>query len=36
MVLRLGDEAPNFKATTTKGEIDFHEFIGDSWVILFR
>ncbi|EFW17797.1 hypothetical protein D8B26_004861 [Coccidioides posadasii str. Silveira] len=33
--LRLGSEAPNFKAVTTKGEIDFHEFIGDNWVILF-
>jgi peroxiredoxin (alkyl hydroperoxide reductase subunit C) len=27
--------APNFKALTTKGEIDFHDFIGDSWTILF-
>ncbi|CAG8815141.1 20414_t:CDS:2 [Gigaspora margarita] len=35
MVLRLGDEAPNFKAQTTEGEIDFHEFIGNSWVVLF-
>ncbi|CAH1757185.1 3292_t:CDS:2 [Entrophospora sp. SA101] len=35
MVLRLGNEAPNFKANTTKGDIDFHEFIGSSWVILF-
>ncbi|CAG8567570.1 30042_t:CDS:2 [Racocetra persica] len=35
MVLRLGDEAPNFKAETTQGEIDFHSFIGDSWVVLF-
>jgi len=33
--LRLGSIAPNFKATTTKGDIDFHEFIGDSWVIFF-
>ncbi|KAJ5225698.1 hypothetical protein N7468_006923 [Penicillium chermesinum] len=33
--LRLGSTAPNFKALTTKGEIDFHEFIGDSWTILF-
>ena len=33
--LRLGSIAPNFKADTTKGPIDFHEFIGDNWVILF-
>ncbi|KAI6361791.1 hypothetical protein MCOR25_006409 [Pyricularia grisea] len=33
--LRLGTEAPNFKAETTKGPIDFHEFIGNNWVILF-
>ncbi|TPX07163.1 uncharacterized protein E0L32_010866 [Thyridium curvatum] len=33
--LRLGSIAPNFKAETTKGPIDFHEFIGDNWVILF-
>ncbi|OAX83769.1 hypothetical protein ACJ72_01869 [Emergomyces africanus] len=33
--LRLGSTAPNFKAVTTKGEIDFHEFIGDNYVILF-
>jgi alkyl hydroperoxide reductase subunit AhpC len=33
--LRLGSIAPNFKAETTNGVIDFHEFIGDSWVILF-
>ncbi|KAB8274049.1 thioredoxin-like protein [Aspergillus minisclerotigenes] len=33
--LRLGSTAPNFKAQTTHGEIDFHEFIGDSWAILF-
>jgi len=33
--LRLGDTAPNFKAETTQGKIDFYEFIGDSWVILF-
>ncbi|KAK5993030.1 1-Cys PRX [Cladobotryum mycophilum] len=33
--LRLGSKAPNFKAETTKGPIDFHEFIGDNWVILF-
>jgi len=33
--LRLGSIAPNFTAETTKGPIDFHEFIGDKWVILF-
>lgn len=33
--LRLGSKAPNFKADTTTGPIDFHEFIGDKWVILF-
>jgi alkyl hydroperoxide reductase subunit AhpC len=33
--LRLGYEAPNFQAETTQGKIDFHEFIGDKWVILF-
>ncbi|KAK9368541.1 thioredoxin-like protein [Lipomyces kononenkoae] len=33
--LRLGSPAPNFKAETTHGPIDFHEFIGDSWTILF-
>ncbi|KAJ5774075.1 Peroxiredoxin PRX1 [Penicillium paradoxum] len=33
--LRLGSVAPNFKALTTQGEIDFHEFIGDKWTILF-
>ncbi len=35
MSLRLGDIAPNFKATTSLGEIDFYEFLGDSWGILF-
>lgn len=33
--LRLGDEAPNFTAQTTEGEIDFHQWLGDSWGILF-
>ncbi|RMJ28947.1 mitochondrial peroxiredoxin Prx1 [Aspergillus sp. HF37] len=33
--LRLGSTAPNFKAQTTKGEIDFHQWIGNSWTILF-
>lgn len=35
MSLRLGDIAPNFQAKTTQGEIDFHEFLGDSWGVLF-
>lgn len=35
MSLRLGDAAPNFKAVTTEGEIDFHEFLGNSWGVLF-
>ncbi|MEW7289398.1 peroxiredoxin [Aquimarina sp. 2304DJ70-9] len=33
--LRLGDEAPNFSAQTTEGEIDFHTWLGDSWGVLF-
>jgi len=33
--LRLGDEAPNFKASTTEGEIDFHQWLGESWGVLF-
>ena len=35
MSLRLGDIAPNFKAKTSKGEIDFYEYLGDSWGVLF-
>jgi alkyl hydroperoxide reductase subunit AhpC len=35
MSLRIGDEAPNFTAETTQGRIDFHQWIGDGWAILF-
>ena len=35
MTLRIGDEAPNFTAETTAGTIDFHDWIGDGWAILF-
>lgn len=35
MALRLGDEAPNFTAETTEGTINFHQWLGDSWGILF-
>ena len=35
MGLRLGDAAPNFKASTTEGEIDFYEYLGSSWGVLF-
>ena len=35
MALRLGDEAPNFQAETTEGDINFHDWIGDGWAILF-
>jgi len=33
--LRINDQAPNFTAETTEGKIDFHEWLGDSWGILF-
>jgi thioredoxin-dependent peroxiredoxin len=35
MSIRIGDEAPNFTAETTEGEINFHEYLGDGWGVLF-
>jgi alkyl hydroperoxide reductase subunit AhpC len=35
MGLSLNDEAPNFDANTSQGKINFHEWIGDSWAVLF-
>lgn len=35
MALTIGDTAPDFHAQTTEGEIDFHDWIGDSWAVLF-
>jgi alkyl hydroperoxide reductase subunit AhpC len=35
MSIRLGDTAPDFTAPTTHGEISFHEWLGDSWGVLF-
>ena len=35
MAVRLGDTAPDFTAPTTQGEISFHEWLGDSWGVLF-
>ena len=35
MALRIGDTAPNFQAQTTEGQIDFHQWIGNGWAVLF-
>jgi alkyl hydroperoxide reductase subunit AhpC len=35
MALQLGDEAPDFTAESTEGEIRFHDYLGDSWGVLF-
>ena len=35
MSLRIGDTAPNFQADTTEGRVDFHQWIGDKWAVLF-
>lgn len=35
MSLQLGDTAPNFQAVTTEGNIDFYDYVGDNWVVLY-
>ena len=35
MSLRIGDTAPNFTVATQKGDINFHDWAGDSWVFFF-
>ena len=35
MSVRIGDEAPNFTAETTDGKIEFHQWIGEGWAVLF-
>ena len=36
MALKLGETAPNFQAETSQGPIDFYQYLGDSWGVLFR
>ena len=33
--LRLGDDAPNFQAESTQGNVDLYDYLGDSWGVLF-
>jgi alkyl hydroperoxide reductase subunit AhpC len=35
MAIQLGDEAPNFTADTTEGSLDFHQYLGEGWGVLF-
>jgi len=35
MTLQIGDNAPDFEAQTTEGPVRFHDWIGDSWAVLF-
>ena len=35
MALRIGDQVPNFEAETSQGKIDFYDWIGDRWALLF-
>lgn len=35
MSVRIGDDAPNFTAETTEGEVDFYKYLGDGWGVLF-
>ena len=35
MSLRINDQAPDFKAVTTQGTIEFHSWIGQGWAVLF-